>query len=135
MGKKSRKLRSPKYAKKAATFRKRVESLKAMADVTLETSPQAEPSPTIPTVDPPAVVETTTTTEVATAVKAVEISPVTEKSEKAPLPEEKVIQVEEPVVLTTPAVKKEAASTRPTRTKAKPKTTRKRSTRKPATNK
>ena len=64
MGKKSRKLRSPKYAKKAATFRKRVEALKARADVTLESSPQAEPSPTIPTVDHPAVVETTTTTEV-----------------------------------------------------------------------
>jgi len=135
MGKKSRKLRSPKYAKKAATFRKRVEALKARADVTLESSPQAEPSPTIPTVDHPAVVETTTTTEVVTAVEAVEISPVTEKSEKVPLPEEKVIQVEEPVVLTTPAVKKEAASTPPTRTKAKPKTTRKRSTRKPTTNK
>jgi hypothetical protein len=131
MGKKSRKLRSPKYAKKAAIFRNRVEALRARADVTLETSPQAEPSPAIPTVDHPVVVETTTTTEAVTTVEAVEISPATEKVEKVPLPEEKVIQVEEPVVLTTPAVKKEPL----THTKAKPKATRKRSTRKPATNK
>ena len=118
MGKKSRKLRSPKYAKKAATLREKVEALRTKASnitKTLERVERIVESLEAEVVLPPTPTPLPAPTEIEQSEAA---TPVTKKETKE--------AVKSPSKRRTPSRK---AAT------AKPKTTRKRSTRKPTANK